>query len=961
LPQGAQAGTLFGNLVRSLEAPLNDEDYAKGCVQAAYYLSDDATWKTARDKFISIERLGETGERQRLFSQFAQELRADPAFQRLHQRLLHPTPALLDQLSGPRGEPQALDAARQRPIAVQWAMAYIDLRIQKRPLPNKDVLISRLNGIAPATPIPQIHHFYWMLVKDGLAALAKGGAAGLPAGALPLLQDIVDYLSFDFEPSSKLKGGLAIVFGHADPEELKRIADKAGRLFTAQSPDRLYVSGKPEEVREIKRILTEAYSVPEDRIISDEAGFFVGLSVENASRWASSLPEPPQVYLVHAPLAIRVTVQQYLKKFMPGKVIPTYALAAHAIRLEAASAASAATAKTAIEELGKLINNANAGFFDPPGGLMSLLEDVRIRLPRKESAMTHFYRLVLVSGHGIYTGQQAPDALRDDGWLGIYPGEGPKYVEHIQKAVESAAHDPGALLMFTGGYTRSGAEKSEAAGYLDIARQHGWWGHPEVAERVVLENHARDSMENILNSLFLFRATTGRFPQKTTLFKMLFQRDRHLYHAETLGLPAGAFEYIGDNDPAPADIDASYAGERRKLAQAKEDPFLRGQEWQAQRLARDINKSGNPYAPDDAAFEKAVSDIQAHYKNEKTPPANSILYILTHDWRWGAAGVLALEMPLLILGGAWLTPVYLLSVFSLFHVAAEEFEPLARPRTGAERLVSFLKHFALALPYAAIETPGLTDAATIFAVAWHLAYDFFAITRHQQQLAFAKQDVLLLRRLNKNTEDNLIPEIEQLNLDNLDGRLALVRRTASRLKAGGSYARAFAREFGNTSATGVLGQTLFFADPAWKNGLANVAFVRSEKDLDELALLLKGLDEVGEDAPLHILAVPAANDAGLDFSVQKLLARSRHGTYVPAEFDGDAILGLPLAARIDAWAAQRGAMAFTVSNNEGVEILDIGKMDLESIFRRALESLGRVRLLDIQNLIDIARAVAKYA
>ena len=63
-----------------------------------------------------------------------------------------------------------------------------------------------------------------------------------------------------------------------------------------------------------------------------------------------------------------------------------------------------------------------------------------------------------------------------------------------------------ALLVFSGGQTRREAgPRSEADGYLALARAFGWWGWVEVAERATDEAFARDSFENLLFGLCRFK------------------------------------------------------------------------------------------------------------------------------------------------------------------------------------------------------------------------------------------------------------------------------------------------------------------------------------------------------------------------------------------------------------------------------------------------------------------------
>jgi hypothetical protein len=55
-------------------------------------------------------------------------------------------------------------------------------------------------------------------------------------------------------------------------------------------------------------------------------------------------------------------------------------------------------------------------------------------------------------------------------------------VEHISTAVQAAAADDTALLLFSGGETRADAgPKSEGLSYFEVAEAHHWWGQPQVS------------------------------------------------------------------------------------------------------------------------------------------------------------------------------------------------------------------------------------------------------------------------------------------------------------------------------------------------------------------------------------------------------------------------------------------------------------------------------------------------
>ena len=78
--------------------------------------------------------------------------------------------------------------------------------------------------------------------------------------------------------------------------------------------------------------------------------------------------------------------------------------------------------------------------------------------------------LVIVPGHGVcQQGCTAPAiAGLDSSWVGIFPGEGPFYIDHARRAVELVAGDTRCLLVLSGGQTREAAgRRSEAESYWE--------------------------------------------------------------------------------------------------------------------------------------------------------------------------------------------------------------------------------------------------------------------------------------------------------------------------------------------------------------------------------------------------------------------------------------------------------------------------------------------------------------
>jgi hypothetical protein len=208
--------------------------------------------------------------------------------------------------------------------------------------------------------------------------------------------------------------------------------------------------------------------------------------------------------------------------------------------------------------------------------------------------------LCVLGGHGI--------PVKVDGkwkWIGVYPGEEPLLLEHIQAAVLQAASRRHICLVFSGGESREAAgRRSEAEGYFEMAKEHSWFGHAEVEKRTLREPFARDSLENLIFSILLFFQTFGYWPTEIIVLGWIFKAERFHLHRQAVKWPAARFNYIGVNNPAPGNLYAALAGEQAKIEAVKRDLFLAGPEWAAQREMRDPFQRYHRYQKVHPAFDR---------------------------------------------------------------------------------------------------------------------------------------------------------------------------------------------------------------------------------------------------------------------------------------------------------------------------------------------------------------------
>lgn len=186
-------------------------------------------------------------------------------------------------------------------------------------------------------------------------------------------------------------------------------------------------------------------------------------------------------------------------------------------------------------------------------------------------AKSNIVNLIIVAGHAAFkdTVKLVPVNPRlDEYWVlqSFQSGEPPYYMEHIYKGVQLLKSSPDSLLMFSGGYTRLEAGHwSEASTYAAIAKDiYG------VQDRIVLEEYARDSYENLEFSLFRFYEIMGFYPKHITVVGWGFKKRRFELHERTLHIPNNRFTYVGCNDPI--DLDGAMRGEEKTLELFMADP-----------------------------------------------------------------------------------------------------------------------------------------------------------------------------------------------------------------------------------------------------------------------------------------------------------------------------------------------------------------------------------------------------
>jgi hypothetical protein len=135
--------------------------------------------------------------------------------------------------------------------------------------------------------------------------------------------------------------------------------------------------------------------------------------------------------------------------------------------------------------------------------------------------------------------------------------------------------DPKSILIFSGGQTRRDVGPlSEAASYYFLAQEKNWINN-NLANRVYLDEYARDSFENLLFSICRFREIQGYYPSRVTVvgFDFKAQRFRNL-HREAIRFPENNFTYVGLKPQSKQfDYNRAVSGERTAVASFKKDLY----------------------------------------------------------------------------------------------------------------------------------------------------------------------------------------------------------------------------------------------------------------------------------------------------------------------------------------------------------------------------------------------------
>lgn len=177
------------------------------------------------------------------------------------------------------------------------------------------------------------------------------------------------------------------------------------------------------------------------------------------------------------------------------------------------------------------------------------------------------------------------------------------FIKHLEASVSILDKEKDSILVISGGCTKSDTGPvSEAQSYYYLGLLRGLINEQNKA-RVVLENYARDSMENLMFSLMRFHSVFNTFPQEIDIVGFEFKRSRFLSnHCKALAL--SNVKYIGFN---PILLGESEEANSKFLKDTEEleykfavrhfetDPFGVKAPLLSKKLTRDPFKSGGEH------------------------------------------------------------------------------------------------------------------------------------------------------------------------------------------------------------------------------------------------------------------------------------------------------------------------------------------------------------------------------
>ncbi|KAF2231758.1 hypothetical protein EV356DRAFT_506595 [Viridothelium virens] len=213
-----------------------------------------------------------------------------------------------------------------------------------------------------------------------------------------------------------------------------------------------------------------------------------------------------------------------------------------------------------------------------------------------QSGPSHDTELIILCCHSTYLGSSsAEDPSLESSWhlasfqrhSGVKPSEHETFLLHILSSLFLLKQRHDSWLVISGGCTaRNITDRSEARSYFTACRvlsqvEHSYFTSiwKDMEKRVLLEEAATDSFQNLLFSIVLFKKRVGVYPSRVTVISHAFKSRRFLaLHAPAIRWPKDRVAVQGINAPfSNSDLDEAEEGERDRAYSAfVNDPYGAG-------------------------------------------------------------------------------------------------------------------------------------------------------------------------------------------------------------------------------------------------------------------------------------------------------------------------------------------------------------------------------------------------
>ena len=231
---------------------------------------------------------------------------------------------------------------------------------------------------------------------------------------------------------------------------------------------------------------------------------------------------------------------------------------------------------------------------------------MRVESPQSPAEESTVPELIVLCCHSVYlSSTPVQDPSLESSWHlssfqrsnGRKSGEQETFLLHVLSSLFLLNQRHDSWLVISGGYTaRKIINQSEARSYYNACEVLHQSRHPcfgEVwegaRERILLEESATDSFQNLLFSIVLFKKTVGQYPGRITVISHAFKSRRFLdLHAPAIRWPTQRIAIQGINPPFSADdLDMAEEGERSKAYEDfVNDPYGTGRALLQKRQSR---------------------------------------------------------------------------------------------------------------------------------------------------------------------------------------------------------------------------------------------------------------------------------------------------------------------------------------------------------------------------------------